>query len=635
MSSWTSDSRRRAQSCPRQRLPPMSRCRADVKPWPWRTALSLWAVALAGCATVAAPDLTRTARVIEAARDRTITCRSDDRCALASPVLAAARAPGNRLALLDDGADALAARVHLVRAARRSIDIQTFVFADDDAGRLIVAELVEAARRGVRVRVLSDQLNSLDNIRVLADVARVHANLSFKVYNPTFGEARTEPLEFVAGALCCFYRFNQRMHNKLWLVDGVAGITGGRNIENTYFGWGDTFNFTDRDVLALGEVGAEMQRSFEMFWSHEAAVDVGKLNDVAARILAEADGKAAPVAVEQLRYVDGQRVGLLTARAQDPEWIARTLVDTAHPVAEASYFSDSPAKHARGRKRDPEGMSRSISQRIGGLIAGAEREVLLQTPYLLISGKAEKIFEDLRKRNASVRVIASTNSLAATDSFVVYAVAYKHRRVYLRRLGFEIYEYKPTEGMRLESEDPFLPDLGIDWPGLDDVRARRDPVPMAAEGMRRTLHAKSLVIDEKIGLIGTHNFDPRSADLNTEAGLIVTDAAFARRLASSIRSAIEPQNSWTVARRAPAPGVSEFNETISGFSASLPLFDVWPFRYATSHELKPGCAPLSSQAPGFYDCYVAVGDFPAVKVPLRTLYTRFVVAFGVGLTPIL
>lgn len=600
-----------------------------------RLAGALLALALGGCATVAAPDLARAGRVIEAQRDRTLTCTRADRCPIPSPLFDAARTGGNRVALLEKGPDALAARVHLARAAQRSIDIQTFIFADDDAGRLLVAELVEAARRGVRVRVLSDQLNSLDNIRVLADLARVHANLSFKVYNPTFREARTEPLEFVAGALCCFYRFNQRMHNKLWIVDGLVGITGGRNVENTYFGWGEDFNFVDRDALAFGPVGAEMQRSFELFWNHPASVEIAHLNDVAARVLAEADGKAQPVEVEELRYVDGQRVGLLAARAQDPDWVARTLVDAAQPVAKASYFSDSPAKHERGRKRDPEGVSRGISQRIGGLIEGARREVLLQTPYLLISGPAFDLFERMHRRPQPVHVIASTNSLAATDSFVVYAVSYKHRRKYLRRLGFEIYEYKPAAGMRLESDNPYLPDAGADWPGRDEYRARRQPLPVALEGRRRTLHAKSLVIDERIALIGSHNFDPRSADLNTESGLIIHDAAFAQRLARTIRVALEPQNSWIVAPRKAPAGVDDVNEAIGGVSASLPIFDLWPFRYATNFELKPGCAPVTPGAPGFYDCHVAVGDFPAVQVPMRTLYTRFVVAFGVGLTPIL
>ncbi len=597
------------------------------------------ALLLGGCASIAKPDLERAARVIEAQRDTTLTCQRADLCAAPSPLLEAARAPVNRVALLDDGTDALVARLHLIRSARRSIDIQTYILADDDAGHLVLAELVEAARRGVRVRLLSDQLFTLDSIRTLADLARVHRNFSFKVYNPTFRKARTEALEFVAGALCCFYRFNQRMHNKLWIVDGVAGITGGRNIENTYFGWGERFNFIDRDALAIGPVGADMQRSFETFWNHEAAVDVAELHDVAARVLAEADaardGKGQPVSFGHLPYDDGERVGRLAARAQDLAWIEGTLLASARPVQQASYYSDTPAKHARGRKRDPDGVERGITARISDLVAGARREVLLQTPYLLISDPAEEIFEKLRQRPEPVRVIASTNSLAATDSFVVYAVSYKFRRKYLRRLGFEIYEYKPKAGLRIEDYQPFLPDLGIDWPSLGEFRERGEPLPIAMEGPRRTLHAKSLVIDEAVGLIGTHNFDPRSADLNTESGLIVEDAAFAERLAASIRVAITPENSWVVAPREPVPVIAEVNAAAGTLSESLPLFDLWPFRYATNFELKRGCTPMSPRAPGFHDCHIVVGDFPGVEVPLRTLYTRFIVAFGVGLTPIL
>ncbi len=591
-------------------------------------------LATGGCATVAAPDLARASRAIEEVRDRTVTCAQEDRCAMPSPVMEAAKGRATRLTLLTNGPQALAARIHLIRAARRSIDIQTFIFADDDAGRLIVAELVEAARRGVRVRVISDQLNAPDNIRMLADLAKVHANFAFKVYNPTFRKARTEPLEFLAGALCCFYRFNQRMHNKLWIVDGIAGITGGRNIENPYFGWGDEFNFTDRDALAMGPVGAEMQKSFDAFWAHAASVEVGQLHDVAARILDEADGRAAPIAVERLRYADGERVGMLLARAQDRDWAQRRLVDSAVEVDQISYYSDTPAKHQRGRKRDPGGVGRDITQRISTLIAGAQSEVLLQTPYLVLSDQAEDVFADLHRRAPGVDVIASTNSLAATDSFVVYAVSFKHRRKYMRRLGIEIYEYKPQAGMRLESDDPYLPGAAIDWPGPGDFRARRQALPIDADGKRRTLHAKSMVVDEKVGVIGTHNFDPRSADLNTESGFIVHDAEFAKRLADNIRGHITPENSWVVAPRAPA-SVTAVTEPIGAVSGSLPVFDLWPFGYATSFELKPGCAPLSPHAPGFYDCYTAVGDFPAVKVPMRTLYTRFIIAFGVGLTPIL
>src|SRR5690606_30596733 len=142
--------------------------------------------------------------------------------------------------LLDDSEPALAARVNLIRAARQTIDVQTFIWAQDDAGQLMLDELVHAARRGVRVRILADQLFSFEDPVLLDQLARVSPNLQVRLYNPTFQKARTRPLESAAGVVCCFMRFNQRMHNKLLLVDDAIGITGGRNYEDRYFNWDDS-----------------------------------------------------------------------------------------------------------------------------------------------------------------------------------------------------------------------------------------------------------------------------------------------------------------------------------------------------------------------------------------------------------
>ena len=176
-------------------------------------------------------------------------CARDDRCASVSAIRADAdvrtRDGGHGAILLNDAEAALVARVHLIRAARHSIDLQTFIFADDDVGVLLLGELLAAARRGVRVRVLSDQLFSLDNRRFLARLAQEHVNFDFRLYNPTFNEAKTAPLEFAAGILCCFFRFNQRSHNKLLLVDERFAIVGGRNIEERYFDFGDEYNYHD------------------------------------------------------------------------------------------------------------------------------------------------------------------------------------------------------------------------------------------------------------------------------------------------------------------------------------------------------------------------------------------------------
>jgi len=255
--------------------------------------IAIGACVLAGCG-VNRPLARRAEALVAETRPSAIGCTRTNHCAIDSPYMALAAqasaqsrpgAPVHYVNVIERGEDSLLLRVHLIRAATRSIDIQTFIWADDDAGWLVLDELAAAARRGVRVRVLADQLFSLDDVEWLARIARAHVNLEFRLYNPTFDEAVTQPLEFAIGIMCCFSRFNQRMHNKLLLVDGEIGIAGGRNYENRYFDWDEEFDYRDRDVLVLGPVaGAEMQASFERFWAHPRAVPLTRLNDVNRRL---------------------------------------------------------------------------------------------------------------------------------------------------------------------------------------------------------------------------------------------------------------------------------------------------------------------------------------------------------------
>ena len=166
------------------------------------------------------------------------------------------------------------------------------------------------------------------------------------------------------------------------------------------------------------------------------------------------------------------------------------------------------------------------------------------------------------------------------------------------------------------------------------------PVPVRAQGKRPRmgLHAKSLVIDRRIGVVGTHNFDPRSETYNTEAVVVIEDEAFAAALAASIERDIAPGNSWTVAPRARPPVLSGLNYSMGKVLERSPVLDLWPWRYATNYVFQPGpdCpAPLPRRDPRFHECYVAVGDFPEVSLGPRTILTRMLTAFGAGLVPIL
>ncbi|HSX61492.1 MAG TPA: phospholipase D-like domain-containing protein, partial [Tahibacter sp.] len=298
-------------------------------------------------------------------------------------------------------------------------------------------------------------------------------------------------------------------------------------------------------------------------------------------------------------------------------------------VAKVDYFSDSPNKPL-----EPENPAdKALTRLIVDLLGGARREIVLQTPYLVISRPARRVFRDLRERVPDLRVIVSTNSLAATDAFYVYALSHKYKKRYIKHLGFEIHEFKPFPGD--------APQMIQDYVALGGARANPPqgdftPAPVGENhGPRIGLHAKSIVIDGRISLIGSHNFDPRSDNYNTESGFIIHDEPFAQALRASVLRDTEPQNAWVIARRPRPLLVERVNNAINDFSTALPLFDFWPFRYATSFELKPGCEPLRTNDPRFYECYEAVGDFPGVNLPLKSIYTRIVTAFGAGLVGIL
>ncbi|WP_460830852.1 phospholipase D-like domain-containing protein, partial [Lysobacter humi (ex Lee et al. 2017)] len=164
------------------------------------------------------------------------------------------------------------------------------------------------------------------------------------------------------------------------------------------------------------------------------------------------------------------------------------------------------------------------------------------------------------------------------------------------------------------------------------------PVPLKRAGVRMGLHAKSLVVDETVGVVGTHNFDPRGDRYNTESMVVIRDAAFARQLAASIGRDIAPANSWVIAPRDKLPVLSGADYSLGKAFEQLPLFDFWPRRYATSYEFRatPECPqPLPPTHPRFRDCYAPVGDFPEVALGLKRVLTRITTAFGAGLAPIL
>ncbi len=636
-----------------------------------RTLLAaLLALACTACVTLTAGQRAHAEAIATAARATALDCQSADACAqpsslheLGTRALAdsSAGAAHHFALIIDRGPDAMLARINLIRSATSSIDLQTYIFSEDDAGHLMLDELLAAAHRGVRVRVLIDQLSALERTATLAALAGAEANFSIRVYNPTFSRAHISYTQYALAAACCWRKLNQRMHTKLLLIDGAVGITGGRNYADDYYDWASDYNFRDRDVLVAGPVARDMADNFDAFWGNIRSQPAEQLTDVGRLLLHTG---VPPMAHPPFEQAD--RVAAMSRDADDAALVRTRLTDQALAVGAVTYLADLPQKHNDG----PQGPAKA-STGLRELIDATQHEMLLQTPYLVLSKPAQQLFRALHGRNPAPRVIVSTSSLAGSDSFITYAVAYKYKRRYLRDFGFDIYEYKP-----FPADAPIDLPIGASAPApavvteegtpprapaeRTNTRRRRDGVPSALAGEDRALryfgsranarvplvhagvriglHAKSMVFDERIGVIGTHNFDPRGDHYNTESAVVIDDPAFAHLLATSIRRDSAPANSWTIGPRDKLPAFSGIEYSLAKLSERLPLFDLWPVRYATSYEFQPGpqCpAPLLPSDPAFRNCYRGVGDFPEVNISLKAVLTRIFTAFGAGLAPVL
>jgi phosphatidylserine/phosphatidylglycerophosphate/cardiolipin synthase-like enzyme len=629
----------------------------------WRAfAAAVLALALCGCVGLSANQRAKAEAVVVAGRSDTSTCAAADACAQPSPLHALAAnafaesaggAPRHRALILDDGRDALLARVNLIRSATTSVDLQTYIFEEDDAGRLTLDELLAAARRGVHVRVLIDQLSALERVQTLAALAGAHRNFEIRIYNPVLQRARISYPMYLLASVCCWHKLNHRMHSKLLLVDGAVGITGGRNYQDDYYDWDADYNFRDRDLLVAGPVARDMAANFDAFWTSRRSVPVEQLADVGGMLL---EHGIPPL--PDAPYEMPERVVQLSNDAAD-ERLAARLAGHALDVGTVRFIADAPSK-SRG-----DGVESASTGGLRELVESAQREVLLQTPYLVLSKPAQQMFRELHARPRPPKVVVSTNSLASTDSFITYALSYKYKRRYLRDFGFEIHEVKPfphtiPASLLGDADAPASADIdtSVAATDADEAIAGRHPtplmreyaalrfagvgvnkpLPLTREGARRGLHAKSMVIDGRIGVVGTHNFDPRGDDYNTESALVVDDPAFARALEASIDGDMLPGNAWTIARRNPSPILPGIEYTLAKLSERMPIFDLWPVRYATSYDFVPGpdCPqPLPPNDPRFHQCYRAVGDFPEVSIGFKSLLTRIFTAFGAGLAPIL
>ena len=586
-----------------------------------------------GCTTQVQPELKQAVdEKLAVQRSTEVDCEAhkDPFCAIQSPLLYLGDIDvlknQHHAALLDIGEDSLKARLHLIRAAKRSIEFQNFLFRRDQTGGLIMFELVQAAKRGVTVRILFDQLFTVSELDYLAGLALQHVNFDVRLYNPLFNKAKTSKTSMFSGVTCCFRKTNQRMHSKLQVVDDVVGITGGRNIADRYFDFDTDYNFKDREVLVYGPVAEEMRASFDLFWDSETTAEIGHLRDVAPLIVDDGFFSLA-------QFEAADRLQPLLKDIEDQQLMHALFVKTAHHIDSIDYFYDQPHDFDNGKTPHADNTAG-----LHAALAAAEHSVVIQSPYLVLSKRSRKLFRELRKDHPDIELLFSTNSLAATDAFSAYSNTHKHKKHYIKTLGFDVYEFRPYA---LDAADffPRLPLLIVEK--KNGINSGKIPAVGAnpaldMPGPRSGLHAKSFVIDGVVSMVGSHNLDPRGEGFNTENGVIIYDKAFAFELESSIRKDIEPGNSWVAAMKpSRVPVLGGINGAIESVSRSLPIFDIWPYRSTTIYELIPGATPISPGEEGFYENYRPLGSFPDVTSRKRRWQVIFISSFMGFITPVL
>lgn len=497
-------------------------------------------------------------------------------------------AAANWIGILDSGEAALLARLHLIRHARQSIDLQTFIWTDDEVGHLVAVELMRAAARGVKVRVLVDYLGIAKNAEALAFVARAHPNLEVRVYRPTARTLERGQIETLAYALMNFKGANQRMHHKVLVVDEALAITGGRNVENTYYDLGASMNFKDRDAMVIGPVAAEMAITFDDFWNYRHTVPALDLRDVAR-------AEAAPSLDDEAPSLADRLLKSLADRADRADSVERALIRPLRRAGSVRFVSDLPGKNGAFFLEG----GGHLTAHVLDVIGGAEREVWIQSPYLVLGDPGLRFFRKLRRDKPSLEIHISTNSFGSTDNLLAYAGNVRLRDRYVHQLGFQIYEYRPHPA-----------DLRRVLPTYD-LLLRESQAREKKPGRKPflCLHGKSFVVDGRTAFIGSFNLDPRSAHLNTEAGLIIEDEAIAAALLEDIRRDLSVANSWVIAPRPALPGLRQLQVLTQGIAELSPV-EIKAIDTSAAYELKPGAEPVSRAHPEFYERFRDIGTFP-------------------------
>ncbi|WP_210324397.1 phospholipase D family protein [Aestuariivirga litoralis] len=392
---------------------------------------------------------------------------------------------------ISNGQEALAIRLELAKMANHSINTQYYIWNDDLSGQLLLSALVDAADRGVKVRIIMDD-NTTGGTDAVWAAAAQHANISVKLFNP-FRIRRFRTINYFVD----FMRLNRRMHNKSFIVDGVACIVGGRNVGDNYFAASTGPHFTDVDVLAFGEVVPHVAKAFDSYWTCASVYDVraiikrGDLDALRQRLQESSQSPQAMALNRDMAKFSSSRQ--ISRGKLALEWApARLLVD--HP------------KKGQGKAKTTD----LVADQLRPVLARGQRELKVASAYFVPGKGGTRFLQSLAKRGLAVQIL--TNSLSSNNLITVHS-GYARYRKKLLRAGVELYELKANRKTETEK-------------AKEDAKTSRVKKFFGASSS--TLHAKVFILDRQKLFISSFNFDPRSIFLNCEMGILMESAVLAR-----------------------------------------------------------------------------------------------------------
>ncbi len=414
---------------------------------------------------------------------------------------------------LADPREAFAARVHGARMAERTLDVQYYIWRRDTTGTLLLEALHEAAERGVRVRLLLDD-NGITGLDEILSALDAHPNIEVRLFNPFVVRSP----KFI-GYLTDFRRLNRRMHNKSFTVDAQATIVGGRNVGDEYFGATDGVLFSDLDVLAVGPIAADVERDFDRYWASASAYPV---NLIVPPVTPDRLEQLAREAAYAKR--DPAAAAYMNALKAMPAY--RRIIDgtLSFEWAKTRIVSDDPAK-VLGKATSHALIGHQLMETIGV----PTRELDLVSPYFVPTEAGAQAFADLAAKGVNVRVL--TNAAEATDVKLVHSGYAKWRRALLQS-GVQLFELRREIAPPADKADTTPASKPEERAG-----------PFGSSGA--SLHAKTFAVDAKRVFVGSLNFDPRSANLNTELGFVIDSPTLASGIESAFGTTI-PQNAYEV-----------------------------------------------------------------------------------------